>query len=70
MLDNIHMFVRSQKDAGGFYTVEDTSKNVLAYGRTPEEIAIEWHRIDKQRVIVEKLVRQSSGSSSRLYSFV
>jgi pyrimidine deaminase RibD-like protein len=70
MLDNIHMFVRPPKDAGGFYTVEDAAKNVLAHGRTPEEIAIEWHRIDKQRVIVEKLVRQSSGSSSRLFSFV
>jgi hypothetical protein len=41
MLDNIHMFVRPPKDAGGFYTVEDAAKNVLAHGRTPEEIAIE-----------------------------
>ena len=69
MLDNIHMFVRPPKGAGGFYTVEDAAKNVLAHGRTLEEIAIEWHRIDKRRVIVEKLVRQSYGGN-RLFSFV
>lgn len=64
------MFVRPPKYTGGFYTVEDAVKNVLAHGRTPEEVAIEWHRIDKHRVIVEKLVRQSYGSSSRLFSFI
>jgi hypothetical protein len=70
MQDNIHLFVRPPKDAGGFYTIEDASKNVLAHGRTLEEIAIEWHRIDDQKVIVEKLVRQSAGSSSRLLNFI
>jgi pyrimidine deaminase RibD-like protein len=70
MEDNIHMFVRPPKDAGGFYTVEDAAKNVLAHGRTPEEVAIEWHRIDKQRVLVEKLVRQTYGSSNQLFSFI
>jgi hypothetical protein len=50
--------------------MEVASKNVLAHGRPIEEIAIEWHRIDDQKVIVEKLVRQSSGSSSRLLSFI
>jgi len=69
MADNISMFVRPPKDAGGFYTVEDAAKNVLAHGRTPEEIAIEWHRIDKRRVIVEKLVRQTYGSNNQLFSF-
>jgi hypothetical protein len=65
MTDNIHLFVRPPKDAGGFYTTEDAAKNVLAHGRTLEEIAIEWHRIDDQKVIVEKLVRQSYGGGNR-----
>jgi hypothetical protein len=70
MADNTHMFVRPPKEAGGFFTVEDSVKNVLAYGRTLEEISIEWHRIDDQKVIVEKLIRQSYGSSNRLFSFI
>ena len=70
MLDNTHFYVHPPKDAGGFFTVEDTFKNVLAYGRTLEEIAIEWHRIDDRKVIVEKLIRQSAGSSNRLLSFI
>lgn len=70
MADNTHMFVRPPKEAGGFFTVEDADKNVLAYGRTPEETAIEWHRIDDNKVIVQKLVRQSYGSSNRLFSFI
>jgi len=70
MHDNIHLFVRPPKNAGGFYTVEDAAKNVLAHGRTIDEIAVEWHRIDRQKVIVEKLVRQGSGSSNRLLNLV
>jgi hypothetical protein len=70
MADNTHMFVRPPKEAGGFFTIEDAAKNVLAYGRTDEEAAIEWHRIDRQKVIVEKLVRQSYGGSNRLFNFV
>jgi hypothetical protein len=70
MADNTHFFVRPPWTSGGFFTVEDALRNVLAYGRTPEEIAIEWHRMDKQKVIVEKLVRQSYGSSNRLFNFV
>jgi len=70
MQDNTHFFVRPPKEAGGFFTVEDAVKNVLAHGRTIEEIAIEWHKMDDQKVIVEKLVRQSYGSSHRLFSFV
>jgi pyrimidine deaminase RibD-like protein len=66
MADNTHFFVRPPKDAGGFYTVEDAARNVLAHGRTIEEIAVEWHKIDDKQVIVEKLVRQSHGSSHRL----
>lgn len=54
MTDNIHLYVRPPKDADGFLTVEDAVKNVLAYGRTIEEIAVEWHKIDRQKVIVEK----------------
>lgn len=70
MQDNIHLFVRPPKEASGFFTVEDAGKNVLAYGRTLEEVAVEWHRIDDQKVIVEKLVRQGSGSSNRLLNLV
>lgn len=65
MQDNIHLYVRPPKDSSGFHTVEDGAKNVLAHGRTIEEIAVEWHKIDRQKVIVEKLVRQSCGSSNR-----
>jgi pyrimidine deaminase RibD-like protein len=66
MTDNIHLYVRPPKDAGGFYTIEDNAKNVLASGRTLEEIAVKWHQIDDQKVIVEKMVRVGSGSSNRL----
>jgi len=71
MLDNIYLVVRPPKDAGGFYTIEDAAKNVLAQGRTLEEIGVEWHRIDTQKVLVEKLVRQGygNGSGSHLLNF-
>jgi hypothetical protein len=70
MLDNIHLFVRPPKNAGGFYTVEDITRNVLAHGKTIEEIAVEWHRIDDQKVIVEKLVRQNRGGSHPLLNLL
>jgi pyrimidine deaminase RibD-like protein len=70
MTDNIHLFVRPPKEVGGFFTVEDAAKNVLAYGRTLEEISVEWRRIDTHKVIVEKLIRQSAGSSNRLLNFI
>jgi pyrimidine deaminase RibD-like protein len=66
MSDNTHFFVRPPWTDGGFFTVEDALKNVLAYGRTIEDIAIEWHRMDDKKRIVEKLVRQSAGSSHQL----
>src|SRR6266478_5364397 len=66
MTDNIHLFVRPPKEVGGFFTVEDAAKKVLAHGRTIEEIGVEWRRIDTQKVIVEKLVRQGHGTSSQL----
>jgi pyrimidine deaminase RibD-like protein len=71
MTDNIYLYVRPPKDAGGFYTIEDAAKNVLAYGRTLEDIGVEWRRIDTQKVLVEKLVRQGygNGSGSRLLNF-
>ena len=70
MTDNIYLYVRPPKDAGGFYTIEDAAKNVLAYGRNLEDIGVEWRRIDTQKVLVEKLVRQSSGSSSQLLNSI
>ena len=64
MLDNILLVVRPPRDAGGFYTIEDAAKNVLAHGRTIEEIAVEWRRIDTEKVLVEKLARQGYGNGS------
>jgi len=66
MESTIHLYVRPPKDAGGFYTIEDAAKNVLAYSRTFEEIVIEWHRIDTEKRIAEKRVRQNAGGSSQL----
>lgn len=62
--DNIWVLVRPPKDAGGFYTVEDAANNVLAYARTLEEIAVEWRRIDAEKVIVEKMSRRNSANNS------
>ena len=50
MADNTHFFVRSPKDAGGFYTVEDAAKN--ASWLTLEhsmEIAIAWRGNGRQK---------------------
>jgi pyrimidine deaminase RibD-like protein len=70
MEDNLHLYVRPPKDAAdGFFTVEDAKKNVFAYGRTIEEIAVEWRKIDADKVIAEKLVRQTHGGSNRLLLF-
>jgi len=66
MTDNTYFYVRPSKEAGGFFTIEDNVKIVLAWGRTIEEIAVKWHQLDDQKIIVEKLVRQGSGSSHRL----
>ena len=66
MADNTHFFVRPPKDADGVYTVEDADKTVLAHARTIEEIAIAWHAMDDRKRIVEKLVRQSAGSSHQV----
>ncbi len=65
MADNTHFFVRPPKDAGGFFTVEDAAKTVLAHARTLDEIAIAWHGMDDRKRIVEKLVRQSAGTSDQ-----
>jgi pyrimidine deaminase RibD-like protein len=66
MTDNTHFFVRPPKEGGGFFTVEDIAKKVLAGGRTLEEIALKWRQMDDQKVIVEGLKRQGSGSSHQL----
>src|ERR1700688_1026445 len=63
--DNTHFFVRPPKEGRGFFTVEDAAKKVLAGGRTLEEIALKWRQMDDQKVIVERLQRQGSGSSHR-----
>jgi|ERR1035437_180636 pyrimidine deaminase RibD-like protein len=70
MTDNTYFYVRPSKEAGGFFTIEDNVKIVLAWGRTIEEIAVKWHQLDDQKIIVEKLVRQGSGSSHRLLNLI
>jgi pyrimidine deaminase RibD-like protein len=69
MTDNIHLYVRPPKDADGFFTVEDNAYNVLAYARTFDEIAVKWHEIDRQKVIVEKMRRVGSGSTDQRLGF-
>ena len=68
--DTSWKFVRklNKEDAGGFYTIEDAAKNVLAHECTLEEIGVAWRRIDGHTVIAEKLVRQTAGGSNRLLS--
>jgi pyrimidine deaminase RibD-like protein len=58
MSNNIRLFVRPSKDPDGFFTIEDNDRNVLAQGKTLEEIGVEWNRINTQKRVVEKLVRQ------------
>ena len=69
MQDTIELFVRPPHNSD-FYTVEDADRNVLAYGRTIEEIALRWHEIDGQKVIVEKFKRIRHGGSHQLLGFV
>jgi pyrimidine deaminase RibD-like protein len=70
MTDNTHFFVRPPKQGGGFFTVEDITRKVLASGQTLEEIALKWRQMDDQKVIVEGLQRQSSGSSHQLLNLL
>ena len=70
MTDNIHLFLRPPKDASGFFTIEDAIRTVLAWDRTLQDIAIKWHQIDDQKVIVEGLQRQGSGASHRLLALL
>lgn len=65
MTDNIFLVVRPPRDVGGFFTIEDAAKNVLAYGRTLDDIAVKWRHIDTQKVLVEKLTRQGGGCSDQ-----
>jgi pyrimidine deaminase RibD-like protein len=66
MAENIHLYVRPPKDREGLFTVEDAARDVLAWGRTLQDIAVKWHHIDDQKVIVEGLRRQGSFSSNLL----
>jgi pyrimidine deaminase RibD-like protein len=70
MTDNTHFFVRPPKEGGGFFTIEDIARKVVAGGQTLEEIALKWHQMDDQKRIVEKLVRQSAGSSNQLLNLL
>ena len=66
MEDNTCFYVRPPKNAGGSYTIEDAAKNVLAHAQTVEEIAIKWHQLDRQKIIVEKLRQHGHGNSHQL----
>jgi pyrimidine deaminase RibD-like protein len=70
MTENTHFFVRPPKEGGGFFTVEDAANKVLAGGQTLEEIAMKWHQMDDQKVIIEGLKRQGSGSSHQLLNLL
>jgi hypothetical protein len=70
MENNPHFAARPPKDAGGFFTIEDIKRTVLAWGKTPQEIAIKWHQMDDQKIIVEGMRRQGSSSSNRLFNFI
>src|SRR3984957_14272532 len=50
MQDNIQLFIRPPKDAGGSFTIEDAAKNVLAHGRNLEEIGVEWSQIASHKL--------------------
>lgn len=65
MADNMWLFVKPPKSDGGLFTIEDGAKTVLAWSKNFDEIAMKWHQIDDLKTIVEKLQRQSSGSSNR-----
>jgi pyrimidine deaminase RibD-like protein len=68
MADNTNFSVRPPDHSDRPFTVEDASRNVLASGRTPQEISVEWKRMDTRRVVVEGLIRQTVYSSHRLLS--
>jgi hypothetical protein len=66
MTDSIFLVVKPPKDGDGLFTIEDTSKNVLACARTIADIAVEWRGIYTQRVIKEKMRHEGGGSSNPL----
>ena len=63
MEDNLHLYVRPPKNAGGLFTIEDTDERVLAWGQTLQDIAVKWREMDSQKTIVEGLQRQTAGAS-------
>jgi hypothetical protein len=66
MMGSIFLVVKPPKDGDGFFTIENTAKNVLACGRTIADIAVEWRGIYTQRVIKEKMRYDGGGSSNPL----
>lgn len=65
MTDNIYLFVRPPKDGGEFFTIEDANKKVLAYARSIDEIAIEWTRVQSEKLNLEKYKRVGGGGSDQ-----
>lgn len=70
MTDNIYLFVRPPKEGGEFFTVEDANKKVLAYARSIDEIAVEWNRIQSEKLNLEKFKRVGGGSSDQRLTLI
>lgn len=68
MMDSIFLVVKPPKDGDGFFTIEDTAKNVLACSRTLADIAVEWRGIYTQRLVKERMRYDGGGSSNPLLS--
>jgi len=68
MADNITFFVRPPDGAGRPYTMEDAARNVLASGKTVEDISVEWKTFDARKVGPEGYKRQNVYSSRNLLS--
>jgi pyrimidine deaminase RibD-like protein len=70
MTDNIYLFVRPPKEGGEFFTVEDANKKVLAYARSINEIAVEWNRIQSEKLNLDKFKRVGGGSSDQRLTLI
>jgi len=66
MADNISFFVRTPDGPGRPYTLEDSSKNVLASAKTVQDISVEWKSFDARKAGVEGYKRQNVFSSHPL----
>ena len=66
MEDNISFFVRPPDGPNRPYTIEDAARNVLASGKTVEDISVEWKTLDARKVGPGGYKRQNGFSSHNL----